>query len=213
MTHEETPIRGRPRSFDADEALERAMQVFWRYGYEGASLQELTDAMGIARNSMYRAFGSKEELFAKALERYDRGPAAYGRRALLEPTALRVATAFLHGAAEATTQPGCPPGCLGVQGALAVGTQDLHAQRLLSTWRNDARQMLENRFRQALDDGDLPGGSDPARLARYVLSVAFGIAVQAASGASRAELQEVADLALGNFPTRRDASPDDREAG
>ncbi|WP_345154984.1 TetR/AcrR family transcriptional regulator [Nonomuraea rubra] len=107
---------GRPRGFDADEALEQAMLLFWEHGYEGVSLTDLTRAMGIAKTSMYAAFGDKEDLFRKALQRYSEGPAAYVARALEEPTARQVATAFLNGSVRATTRPGCPAGCLGVQG-------------------------------------------------------------------------------------------------
>src|SRR3954452_1519312 len=98
---QKAPI-GRPRGFDADEALERAMMVFWEQGYEGASLTDLTRAMGISTTSMYAAFGNKEELFRKALQRYTEGPSAYLARALDEPTAIGVATAILAGVVRAT---------------------------------------------------------------------------------------------------------------
>lgn len=99
----------------------RAVLVFWQQGYEAASLTDLTSAMGINRTSMYAAFGNKAELFRKALERYTRGPAAYGVRALEESTAQRVAAALLNGSVRASTRPGSPTGCLGVQGSLAAG--------------------------------------------------------------------------------------------
>ncbi|TDC04009.1 TetR/AcrR family transcriptional regulator, partial [Streptomyces sp. 8K308] len=102
-TRQSGPI-GRPRGFDADEALERAMLVFWEHGYEGASLATLTEAMGISAKSMYAAFGNKEQLFRKALERYTEGPGAYLTRALAEPTALGVATAILSGTVRTTTR-------------------------------------------------------------------------------------------------------------
>nr|WP_241266434.1 TetR/AcrR family transcriptional regulator [Streptomyces scabichelini] len=100
------------------------MTVFSEQGYVGASLTELTDptrAMGVTRKSMYAAFGNKEELFRKALERYTGGPAAYAARALEKPSARKVATAFLAGSVSTTTRPGCPAGCLGVQGSPAAG--------------------------------------------------------------------------------------------
>lgn len=96
------------------------MRAFWARGYEGASLAELTDAMGITKTSMYAAFGNKEQLFRKALQRYGAGPAAYATRALEEPTARAVALAFLRGAVCTTTPPGGPSGCLTVQGAAGV---------------------------------------------------------------------------------------------
>src|SRR5690349_13817425 len=108
--------RGRPRSFDADRALDQALKVFWSKGYEGASLPDLTKAMGISRPSLYAAFGNKEELFKKALERYSAGPACYVREALDAPTARAVAERLLNGAVEMMTNPKNPRGCLAVQG-------------------------------------------------------------------------------------------------
>src|ERR687895_845688 len=89
---------GRPREFDQDEALDTALEVFWRQGYEGTSLGELTVAMGINRPSLYAAFGNKEALFRKALDRYVDGPAAYTREALHEPSARAVVERLLRGA-------------------------------------------------------------------------------------------------------------------
>jgi AcrR family transcriptional regulator len=191
---------GRPRGFDADEALERAMLVFWEQGYEGASLTDLTGAMGITRTSMYAAFGNKEELFRKAMQRYSEGPAAYTVRALAEPTARQVATAFLTGSVRTTTRPGCPAGCLAVQGSLAAGDPGRPIRDALAAWRDEARAHLRDRFRRAVDDGDLPPETDTGLLARYLMTVSNGIAVQAAGGAGREELQQVADAALRNWP-------------
>src|SRR3954469_22395850 len=113
--------KGRPREFDVDQALDRALRVFWRRGYEGATLPDLTKAMGINRPSLYAAFGSKEGLFRKALDRYAAGPAAYVREALNEPTARAVAGRLLGGAIDLVTDRRNPRGCLLVQGALACG--------------------------------------------------------------------------------------------
>jgi AcrR family transcriptional regulator len=200
VTGHEKALIGRPRGFDADEALRRALLVFWERGYEGASLADLTKAMGITKTSMYAAFGNKEQLFRKALELYTEGPASYGMQALEEPTAQAVATAFLNGTVQATTRPGCPSGCLGVQGSLAAGDFGRPARDALIEWRNDARLRLEERFQRAIDEGDLPRDTDAGRLARYIMTVSFGIAVQAASGISRDDLQEVADTALSSWP-------------
>src|SRR5215470_5642962 len=112
---------GRPRTFDMDKALDRALDVFWRKGYEGTSLSDLTKAMGINRPSLYAAFGNKANLFRKALDRYDDGPATYVHEALDEPTAHAVVERLLRGAVDLLTDPCTPPGCLMVQGALACG--------------------------------------------------------------------------------------------
>lgn len=194
-------VVGRPREFDVDEALERAMRVFWERGYEGASLSELTGAMGIAKTSMYAAFGNKEQLFRRAVERYAAGPAAYAKHALEEPTARAVAEAFLRGGVQTTTPPGGPAGCLSVQGALATSDAGRPARDVLVAWRSDATLQLEERFRRAVEEGDLPSDADPGGLARYVMTVASGIAVQAANGLGREQLQQVADMALRSWPS------------
>jgi AcrR family transcriptional regulator len=191
---------GRPRGFDPDEALERALLVFWEHGYEGASLASLTEAMGISTTSMYATFGNKEELFRKALERYTEGPSAYFARALEKPTALEVVTVLIAGTIRTTTGPSGPHGCLGVQGALATGDSGRAARDLLVSWRDDGYSALRARFERAVDDGDLPSGADPAVLARYVTALGYGIAVQAAGGVERDELQQMADAALRGWP-------------
>jgi AcrR family transcriptional regulator len=198
-TTRDTPI-GRPRGFDTDEALDRAMKVFWEQGYEGASLTDLTNAMGIAKTSMYAAFGNKEELFRQALQRYAEGPAAYGARALEEPTARAVAEAFLSGSVRATTCQGLPAGCMGVQGSLVAGAAGRTIRDALTAWRENAFSHLRERFQRAVDEGDLPADAHPELLARYLMTVSNGIAVQAAGGTGRDELQRVADAALQSWP-------------
>ncbi|MCS0603855.1 TetR/AcrR family transcriptional regulator [Streptomyces sp. LP11] len=198
-TKQSGPI-GRPRGFDADEALERAMRVFWEHGYEGASTAGLTKAMGISTTSMYAAFGNKENLFRRALERYTEGPSAYLARALEEPTALGVARAILAGTVRTTTRPAHPHGCLGVQGALSTSDSGQEVRDLLIAWRNNGHARIRERFERAVDAGDLPPRTDPGLLARYVTTFAYGIAVQAATGVGREELQELADAALRNWP-------------
>src|ERR1700753_2875983 len=109
---------GRPREFDTETALDLALHVFWRKGYEGASMADLTAAMGITKPSLYAAFGNKEDLFRKALDRYVDGPGGYVQPALEQPPAQAVVEQLLYGSAKALTSPDHPPGCLAVQGAL-----------------------------------------------------------------------------------------------
>ncbi len=187
---------GRPREFDIDDALENALQVFWSKGYEGSSLTDLTGAMGITKTSMYAAFGNKEQLFRKAVERYTAGPASYGERALEAPTARDVAFALLHGAVTATTTPESPPGCFGVQGALVTGEGSAPARDVLVEWRKAGGARLADRFERAAQENDLAPGVDPRQLAMYYMTVAYGIAVQAATGTAPEDLHAVADRAL-----------------
>ena len=198
-----TPVTrtiGRPRAFDADAALERAMLAFWARGYDGTSLSDLTEAMGISRKSLYAAFGNKEELFRKALQRYVEGPASYAARAISEPTARQVAKTFLAGTVQATTGVGRPTGCLTVQGSLAAGESGLPARNSLTLCREQTWSRLRDRFQDAADSGDSISDLDPGLLARYLLTVSNGIAVQAASGVSSNELAQVAEAALRWWP-------------
>jgi len=176
------------------------MQVFWREGYEGASLSDLTKAMGINRPSLYAAFGDKESLFRKALNRYDTGPGAYVREALKQPTAHLVTREVLRRTADLLTDPQHPAGCLMVQGALACGeASDCIRQELVSR-RLAGEAAIRRRFQRAKTEGDLPADSDAAELARYVVTISQGMAVQAAGGASRKELQRVASMATRAWP-------------
>lgn len=193
---------GRPRAFDADVALEKAMVVFWERGYEGASLTDLTEAMGISRKSMYAAFGNKEELFRQAVERYAEGPGAYAAQALLAPGAYEVAADYLAGAARASTQPEWPDGCMTIRAALAVGETGRAARDALAEWRAEGLDCLRQRFRDAVESGDLPADADPDLIARYVLTIANGMTVQAMGGATREDLLRVAHAALRDWPPR-----------
>ena len=196
------PRIGRPRAFDPDHALDRALAVFWRQGYEGASLPDLTKAMGINRPSLYAAFGNKEALFHKALERYETGPAAYVHAAIAKPTARAVVEALVNGAVDLLTKPGNPRGCLMVQGLLACGTDADALRRKVASRREVGVASIRRRLQRAIAEGDLPSDADTAGLARLVASVIHGLAVEAASGASHKELRRAAVMFLRTWPSR-----------
>lgn len=191
---------GRPRSFETGKALDAAMKVFWCKGYEGASLSDLTKAMGINRPSLYAAFGDKESLFRKVLDRYDKGPAAYVREALNQPTARAVVERLMEGAAELGTASSNPRGCLFVQSALACGDKAEGIRNDLILRRDAGEKAVRLRLKRAQAEGDLAQDVSPADLARYVVTVIQGIAVQAASGAARPELRRVIHTALRAWP-------------
>jgi AcrR family transcriptional regulator len=200
-TADAVQTRGRPRSFDRGQALDRALRVFWRKGYEGASLAELTKAMGINRPSLYAAYGDKEALFREALDRYAGQMEGYMREALARPTAREVAESLLLGAADSMCGTGGnPAGCLLVQGGLAVGREDESVRRELVARRQANEAAIRERMQRAKKQGDLPAGADPVALARYIATVSQGMAVQAASGVRRDQLREIARTALRAWP-------------
>lgn len=192
--------RGRTRNFDLEETLDRAVDVFWRRGYEATSIAELTEAMGINPPSLYAAFGNKRALFDQVVERYMRYSAANLQAAAAQPTGRAVALHMLTSVVISATSEGQPTGCLLVQGALAGSADNADVQEELARRREDIRQAMQLRFEQALDDGDFPLDADPAKLARYYLTVATGLTVQAASGVGRRELLETVDFAMSAFP-------------
>jgi len=192
---------GRPRAFDVEIALDRALEVFWRKGYEGASLPDLTKAMGINRPSLYAAFGNKEALFRKAIDRYIDDRACHVREALEEPTARAVVERALRETIGLITNPRNPRGCFLVQSALACGDTALGLRREMAKRRAAGEAALRKRFERANSEGDLPPDSDPADLARYVVIVMHGMAVQAAGGARRRELKRAMEIAMRAWPT------------
>lgn len=193
---------GRPRAFDREAALDRAMEVFWRKGFEGATLAELTREMGINPPSLYAAFGNKEGLFTAALDRYSARIESYLREILAAPTAREVVSRMLHGKADYLTDPANPPGCLYVQGGLACGDEAKNVPAELARRRARAEVALRERFEQASAEGDLPPDANPAVLASLVMTLIQGMDVRASAGATREDLHRLVDLALaGLFPT------------
>jgi AcrR family transcriptional regulator len=189
---------GRPREFDTELALDRALEVFRRTGYEGASIADLTGAMGINAPSLYAAFGNKEALFRKALERYTE-KLRFWNEALAEPTAHEVVKHLLYATADFMTDECGPRGCLFVRGALSCGESTEAIRAELEAKRVAAEAGLRERLERAKAAGELTD-CDPGDAALYVMTVLEGIALRAAGGAPRDELRKVADMALRGWP-------------
>jgi AcrR family transcriptional regulator len=198
-TTSEGSTRGRPRAFDMEKALDQAMRVFWRYGFEGASLPLLTKAMGINRPSMYAAFGNKEELFKKAVDRYVEITGAFFKEALDRPTAQEGVEMLLRNVIDN----GCASkvkGCMLVQSALACGESGDAMKHEVAMRRAAVEKMLRERLERAKREGELPEDADPGALAKYIAIVQHGIAVQMAGGAKREELLAAAEVAMRAWP-------------
>jgi AcrR family transcriptional regulator len=197
---------GRHREFDVDQALDAALCVFWRKGYEGASYTDLTQATGVERPALYSAFGNKEQLFLRALERYYAHYLDFIPAALALPTSREVAEHILRNAVDLNTRYPDRTGCLGVHGALAGADDAEPIRRALIDARAAGEALLRERFERAQQDGDLPGSASPAALAVFVLTVLHGMAVQAKAGFSREVLDTVVDQALSTWPTAAGAA-------
>lgn len=176
------------------------MEVFWLKGYEGASLTDLTHAMGINRPSLYAAFGNKEELFRKCLQRYAERMVSYVRDALKAPTARGAVLELMHAAVGLLTDPGNPRGCLAVHGALACGDEARVIKDELAAWRGAGQEALRQRLERGRLEGDLPTNADTNTLARYFYIVAQGMAVQSTAGATKEELLAVVATAMRAWP-------------
>ena len=176
------------------------MHVFWRKGFESASLNDLTAAMGIQPASLYQAFGNKRTLFEKALARYLAGPVAFMHDALNEPTAYAVADRILHRTAKFLTEGRSRNGCMTIQAALVGGVEGEPIRRKLIALRVKEQDALRRRFEQAKSEADLPSNSDAADLARFVTAIYQGMTVQAINGASYEDLLRLANTALRTWP-------------
>jgi AcrR family transcriptional regulator len=190
--------RGRPRTFDRQEALCAALRVFREHGYEGTSLAELQKAMGdLSPPSLYAAFGSKEELFKEAVELYRKHIGALAARALEQATTTKAAIdALLRSTIAAVTEAGEPRGCLLVQGALNCSPEGEDVQNYLHELRSETHRMVTKRFKAGLAAADIPADTDVAALASFYTTVIHGLAIQARDGASRASLTAAVDCAM-----------------
>lgn len=193
--------KGRPRQFDPETALDTALKLFWQHGYEGVSVNQLAEAIGIRIPSLYAAFGNKEALFLKAVARYSELNGSLYHNALAKPTAREVAQAILEGEVELVTRPNCPDGCLMIQGALVTSPASEPIRQMMSDMRATAERWMAERFERARQEGDLPPDADPAALACYLMTLNSGLAVQAKSGVSKALLEQVVAVAMRNWPS------------
>ena len=194
--------RGRPRAFDREKALAAAGETFWKLGYEGASLVDLTEAMGITRPSLYAAFGNKEALFCKALDLYEREKMCYIGRALEAPTARGVAEALLRGALERQRDTSDPRGCMGVINSVACGAEAESIREEVLKRGEAAKRAIVARFERAKAEGDLPDSADPEGLTAYIIALIQGIALQGGAGTSCADLERLVQTSLAMWPAR-----------
>jgi AcrR family transcriptional regulator len=187
---------GRPRTFDADQAIAAVLPIFMAKGYEGATFGELISVMGIKPPSFYAAFGSKEQLFERVVDLYASRGSAIVSAALDRPTAFEAVETLLRATADADTDPSRPGGCLFVQGALTCSDKAAGVRADLAGRRSAIEPVIQERLANARRDGDESVAGEPAKVARFLSTVIQGLAVQAAGGADRAALHEVVDIAL-----------------
>jgi len=192
--------RGRPPAFNHEDALDKAMRLFWTYGYDGTSISALTEALGINKPSLYGAFGDKEELFRKAVNKYLSDISVFVANSINEPTSYKVAEEFLTGAATFLTDSNHPPGCMLTQSALTCSQQSEVVKGVLSNFREAYEEALHKRFVQALSDQDLPTDADPISLAKLLATIHQGMSVQASGGASKEDLLRVVAPVLAAWP-------------
>jgi len=198
MKKDRPPVeRGRPRNFDRALALRRAMEVFWERGYEGTSLSDLTEAMGIERPSLYAAFGCKEALFREAVDLYNEIEGVPAQRVLeTAPTARQAIETMLRDYAATYTQAGKPPGCMIVLSALLGTPQNKDVRDHLARHRRESRVALKARIARGMVEGDVPQTADAERIGGFYATLLEGLSIQARDGASRLDLEAIIDGAM-----------------
>jgi AcrR family transcriptional regulator len=191
--------RGRPRSFDEREALEKATQVFWSKGYDGVTIDDLVDGMGVGRPTLYSVFGDKRTLFLRVLKMYAEKKGARAAKALLAPEALRASLAsFFRFIVESATEEGSAVGCLFV--CVAPLVDDAEVRQFLQHAAAGAVALVEGRFRDGITAGEIPSDFPVAARAIQVADLARGLTMRAQIGTPRSTLlrdaEEAADLVL-----------------
>src|SRR5579863_8337937 len=191
--------RGRPRGFDEMDALEKATQVFWSKGYDGATIDDLVAGMGVGRPSLYSVFGDKRTLFLRALKAYAERKGTLAAAALHWPLTLRDSVrAFMRNAVETATEEGSAPGCLLM--CVAPLVDDAEVQQFLKTTADGAVELVERRFCDAISAEEIPPDFPVAARASQVVDLVRGLTMRARMGTSRETLlkdaEEAADLVL-----------------
>lgn len=194
------PPIGRPRSFDRTVALQRATEIFWRQGYDGTSLVDLSAAMGIAQSSLYAAFGSKLELFTEAVDTYMQQYAEiFIEASTEEPTAAEAAARILHKSVDRFTADDQPAGCLTSSAAMSGGSGTFDVRSAVARKQRANAQVLQDRIETSTQAGQLPNNSARV-LAEFIMTLWHGLSAAAATGVTRSTLHEVVDLAMTAWP-------------
>nr|CEL21379.1 Transcriptional regulator, TetR family [Kibdelosporangium sp. MJ126-NF4]CTQ96054.1 Transcriptional regulator, TetR family [Kibdelosporangium sp. MJ126-NF4] len=195
------PARGRPRAFDRDEVLARALEAFWEHGFEATSVAGLTQAMGIGPPSLYAAFGDKKALFREAVAVYQRTHGAFAAQALAEePTARQGVARMLREAATEYTSAAHPRGCLIISAATNCTPESADIEQDLRDRRNANVADLEQRIQSDVDTGELPAGTNARALAVFTAATLQGMSQQARDGASPEDLEAVAAASMLAWP-------------
>lgn len=195
-----TKRAGRPLSFDRDAALDSAMHLFWRHGYEATSIADLTRVMGIMPPSLYAAFGDKRRLFLEAVQRYLGGLDAIEQKIAEAPTAHDAARDLLVAAALGDTRDDAPPGCLLASSLVSSSTEADAVRESLAAIRRSIEAALRARIEREIREGILPSGSDAEILAGHVFAVIQGMSTLAKDGASRTKLLGIVDRVMASWP-------------